>query len=53
MIGRTLAEGPLRWRTAVVAGVIAGGTVTGMMLAAAAVSFSRWAFAAQPLVTTL
>ncbi len=53
MIGKTMADGPLRLRSAVVAGVIAGGTVMGCMLAVVAVTVARWAFAAQPLVTSL
>jgi len=53
MIGRTMMQGPLRLRSAVVAGVIAGGTVLGCMLAALAVTVARWAFASQPLVTML
>jgi uncharacterized membrane protein len=53
MIGKTMAEGPLRLRSALVAGVIAGGTVMGCMLAALAVTVARWAFASQPLVTML
>lgn len=52
MIDRTM-EGPLRWRTALVAGIVAGGTVTGCALAALAVATARWVFAAQPLVTAL
>ncbi|MHB2167319.1 hypothetical protein [Alsobacter sp. R-9] len=53
MIGRTLADGPLHWRAVLVAGVIAGGTVTGIVLAAVAVTAARWVFASQPLVTVL
>ncbi|MCZ8098938.1 MAG: hypothetical protein O9972_13580 [Burkholderiales bacterium] len=53
MIGKTMAEGPLRLRSALVAGVIASGTVMGCMLAALAVTVARWAFASQPLVTML
>ena len=53
MISRTMADGPLHWRAVLVAGVIAGGTVTGIVLAAIAMTAARWAFAAQPLVTVL
>ncbi len=53
MIDRTMMQGPLRVRSAVIAGVIASGTVLGCVLAALAVTVARWAFASQPLVTML
>jgi hypothetical protein len=46
-------EGPMRWRTALVAGIIAGGTLTGCALAALAVATTKWVLAGQPLVTAL